>query len=441
MATPGAGEERTEHAPAAEWAGHAVAAERTGSDAAAQRASSESAAARTVPAAAAERNGPPKAAENPAGPDAPRHPATHASPTATPAPRRLHILSATGTATIQDAGRPGFLALGLSQGGAADPVALAEGAALLGQPPDLAAIELMSAALTLRADQPTRIALTGAPMRASLEADEARSLDWNASHLLPPGARLTISPGPGGGFGYLHVGGGLDTPPIMGARGAHLAGGIGRALAAGDALPLGTDRGRGTDLTLDPTPRFAGGVLRAVDSLQTRLFGADQIARLQQTLFRRDTHGNRMGARLDLDGAQGFGTETSLSILSEIVRPGDIQITGDGTPFVLLGECQTTGGYPRIATILPCDLPLVAQAAPGSPLTIRLIGRAEAIAALRAAARDLADLPRRVRPRRPDAETLAARIALGLTGGVVDATNPDHIAHALLPAREEGAAP
>ncbi|WP_273502866.1 biotin-dependent carboxyltransferase family protein [Paracoccus sphaerophysae] len=344
----------------------------------------------------------------------------------------LHILSAAGIVTVQDAGRPGFLAQGLSRGGAADPVALAEGAALLRQPVDTAAIELMSGALTARADQPTRIALTGAPMRATLtEGGETRTLDWHASHLLPAGAELALRPGPEGGFGYLHLGGGIATKPLMGARSAHLAGGVGGVLCAGDSLPLGEDSGSEVDLILDPLPRFGGGTLRAVESLQTALYGSDQIDRLQRTAFRRDSHGNRMGVRLDLDGAEPFTAEGGLSIVSEIVQSGDIQVTGDGTPFLLMAECQTTGGYPRIATVLPCDLPIVAQAAPGAVLRIALVGRDEALEVLRDAARALADLPRRIQPRLSSPERIADLLAFNLVGGVVDALRPDHIEHSL----------
>ncbi|MRX49690.1 urea amidolyase [Paracoccus sp. S-4012] len=346
--------------------------------------------------------------------------------------RVLEIRSVAGTVTVQDAGRPGFLAQGLSRGGAADPVALAEGAALLRQPAGSAAIELMSGALTAGVGQPTRIALTGAPMRATLtEGGETRPLAWHASHLLPAGAELSLKPGPEGGFGYLHLGGGIATPPVMGSRSAHLAGGVGGPLRAGDRLPLGVDKGGEVDLLLDPLPRFGGGRLRAVESLQTRLYGAEQIERLQRTPFRRDSHGNRMGVRLDLGGAEPFAAEGGLSIVSEIVQPGDIQVTGDGTPFVLMSECQTTGGYPRIATILPCDLPIVAQAAPGAELTIRLVDRETALQALRDAARALADLPRRLRPRVRDAGQIADLLAYNLVGGVVDAARPDHIEHPL----------
>lgn len=333
--------------------------------------------------------------------------------------RQAHVTAAAGTVTVQDRGRPGLLAQGLSRGGAADPVALAEGAALLGQGGDLAAIELMAGRVNLRFDAPVRVALTGAGMRA---VTPDGPLAWNASHALPAGAELTVTP-LGGGFGYVHFGGGVNTPLVMGARSAHLAGGVGRVLAAGDVLVLGDDGAGGADLLLDPIPRFGGGTVRAVESLQTGLYPPDQVARLQNTTFRRDSHGNRMGARLDLNGAPGFGAEGGLTIVSEIVQPGDIQVTGDGTPFVLLAECQTTGGYPRIATILPCDLPIVAQAVPGAELRIQMVSRAEAMAAMDAHTRALAGLGARIHPRirHPDTADL---LAANLISGVVSAKEP-----------------
>lgn len=336
----------------------------------------------------------------------------------------LTVLSASRGVTIQDAGRPGWLAEGLSRGGAADPVALAEGAALLGQSAELAVIELANVPARLRADAPCRIALTGAPFRAILrEGGDERSLAWNASHTLPAGSELALTPGDGGGFAYLTPGGGLDTPLMLGARSAHLTAGIGGPLAQGEVLALGRDTGTRTDMAIEPVPRFGGGVLRVVESLQTRVYPAAEIDRFQRTTFRRDGRGNRMGVRLNLDGAPGFEAPGGLSIVSEIVQPGDIQVTGDGTPFVLMTECQTTGGYPRIATVLPCDLPRVAQAAPGAALTIRLIDRAEARAAMADHARALAALPGRVAPRLRDPATMTDLLAYTLISGVVSAAD------------------
>ncbi|WP_299847991.1 urea amidolyase [uncultured Roseovarius sp.] len=290
--------------------------------------------------------------------------------------RALIVHRAGPGTSVQDRGRPGFLAQGLSRGGAADRLALAEGAALLRQDSQLAALELVGTGGDFEVTADTRIALTGAPMRATIDG---APIVWNASHLLPQGARLSIGAARTGNYGYLHLGGGLDLPTLLTARSAHLAAGLNGPVQAGSRLPLGPDaKPDQTGLTLGTNERFDGGTVRFVAGPQTPLFDASEIDRFTAMGFRRDTRGNRMGVKLFCDGA-GFHSDAGLSVLSEVITPGDIQITGDGSPFVLLGECQTTGGYPRIGSVLPCDLPRVAQARPGDILRFSLIPLAEAV--------------------------------------------------------------
>ena len=308
---------------------------------------------------------------------------------------RALIVHQTGPGlTVQDLGRPGYLALGLSRGGAADRLALAEGAALLRQDGALAALEMAGMGGSFETTQDIRIALTGAPMRATIDGTP---ILWNASHLLRAGERLVIGGAKAGVYGYLHLGGGLDGPGVLGAQGAHLAAGIGQAVQAGDRLAIGADTGGPTDLVLDVDHRFGGGPVRLVPSLQTGLFPPQDIARFQSTTFRRDARGNRMGVRIQPDGA-GFHAEAGLKVLSEVIVPGDVQITGDGTPFVLLCECQTTGGYPRIGAVLPSDLPRVAQAAPGAELRFQFVTLDEAVAIERQETARRATLTKHIRP-------------------------------------------
>ena len=264
--------------------------------------------------------------------------------------RALIVHRAGPGVTVQDQGRPGYLAFGLSRGGAADQLALAEGAALLGQDAGHGAVEMAGMGGEFEASEDMRVALTGAPMRASI--DGARVI-WNASHLLPKGARLTIGTADAGIYGYLHLGGGLRAPEQLGAQSAHLAAGIGATAQPGDHLPVGRDARAGeTSMKLDPDPRFEGGTLRIVPSLQTEFFDPAEIARFEATKFHRDTRGNRMGVRIIPEG-DGFHTETGLTVLSEVIVPGDVQITGDGKLFVLLSECQTTGAIP--ASVRSCQ--------------------------------------------------------------------------------------
>ncbi|MBY6118377.1 biotin-dependent carboxyltransferase family protein [Mameliella alba] len=329
----------------------------------------------------------------------------------------LEILQAGPGVTVQDDGRPGYMALGLSRGGAADRQALAEGAALLRQPVGTA-LELAGFGGRFRVDTPCRIALTGAPMRATLEG---APLAWNASHALPAGAVLEIGGALQGVYGYLTVGGGFDLPKELGARSAHLNAGLGRLLEAGDRLPLGPDTGRETGLTLDPVDRLGGGVLRVLPSLQTEMFPEETRARFVEERFTRDSRGNRMGIRLKPEG-QGYGLTEGQSIVSEVITPGDIQIPGDGAPYVLLYECQTTGGYPRIGTVIPADLPRVAQAAPGAELRFRFVSRDEALEAEAAFRRGLESIP--VRPLVRDPADMPDLLSYELIGGVTAGEEP-----------------
>ena len=317
--------------------------------------------------------------------------------------------------TVQDLGRPGHLAYGLSQGGALDRLALYEGAALLGQSPDCAALEMIGMGGAFEVTQPLRIALTGAPMQANLDGNP---LIWNASHQLPAGSRLRIGGVTSGSVGYLHLGGGIETPPLLGARATQLNAGLGALLTPGVRLPVGPDKDGPIGLGLDVADRVSGGVLRILPSVQTALFDAETRERLEQSQFTRDPRSNRMALRLVPDG-QGFALDGGLSVVSEVIVPGDIQITGDGVPVILMAECQTMGGYPRIATVLPTDLPRAAQLPVGATLRLQFITPEEGVAALKAEQTALADLPRKVRPLIRDPRDIPDLLSYHLSDGAI----------------------
>lgn len=332
------------------------------------------------------------------------------------------IVHAAGPAcTVQDQGRVGFTDRGLSQGGAADLLALHEGAALLRQSPGLAALEMGGMGGRFEAAQDLRIALAGAPMRARIDGEPVA---WHASHRLARGQVLDIGGATAGVYGYLHVGGGIATPEVLGARACHRVAGLGRPVAAGDHLPVGEDRGTATGLRLDISDRFHGGTLRIMESMQTALFPADVLDRFTHTAFHRGARANRMGVEMVSDGG-GFAADGQLNIVSEVVQPGDIQMTGDGQPYVLMPECQTTGGYPRIGTVLPCDLPRVAQAPQGAPLRVRFVSLEEAMAAHRAHAAHLDRLPRAPVPLIRDPRDIPDLLSYQLVSGAISATDPE----------------
>ncbi len=320
--------------------------------------------------------------------------------------------------TVQDQGRIGYLDQGLSRSGAADILALHEGAALLGQSPDLAALEMAGMGGSFEATQRTRIALTGATMQASVDGSP---IVWNASHVLEQGQTLTIGATVQGNYGYLHLEGGIETALFLGSRATHLTAKIGRAVAVGDVLPAGKTAGDGR-MKLSPSDRFNGGTLRVVASFQTALFDDETLDRFAQTEFTRGARANRMGMQLESDGP-GFAAKDQLNILSEVITPGDIQMTGTGNPFILLPECQTTGGYPRIATVLPCDMSKAAQTSAGGTVRFEFVTLELAVEIDAAFRADLARLPSRVEPLVRDPHDIPDLLSYQLIGGVISATD------------------
>lgn len=318
--------------------------------------------------------------------------------------------------TIQDQGRTGYLDQGLSRSGAADILALHEGAALLGQNPNCAALEMAGTGGEFEATGPTRIALTGAPMQASIDGSP---VVWNASHHLDTGQRLIIGAALRGTYGYLHLGGGIEAEVFLESRSTHLTAKIGRAVQPGDLLPTGPHTGE-TGMKLVQPERFSGGVLHVVASFQTPLFDEATLDRFAATQFRRGARANRMGMQMESDG-DGFAATGQLNILSEVITPGDIQMTGTGNPFILLPECQTTGGYPRIATVLPCDMPRAVQTPAGGEIRFEFATMEQALALHSTFQSDLARLPQRVEPLVRDPHDIPDLLSYQLISGVISA--------------------
>lgn len=332
---------------------------------------------------------------------------------------RLEVLSAGPSVTLQDAGRAGMAAFGLSVGGAMDPLALAEARALLGAGFDGCAIEMGQMGGRFRADADLVIALTGSAMKVNLDG---AALNWGQSHHWPAGTVLEVGVATGGSYGYLSVAGTWDVPVRYGAKGTHIQAGIGAALVSGDVLsvmPARAEAGLGL-----PAREAAPEVIRVIPSVQTHWFGDQGRDWLESTAFTKTAKASRMGAALAF-GGHGVQSDHGLSVTSEIVSLGDIQITGDGTPYVLMREAQTTGGYPRIATVISADLSAFAQLPSGAQVRFHFVTVHEALAARAAQAEWAKRLRGKVRPvvRRP--ETMHDLLSYSLVSGVISATDPE----------------
>lgn len=345
----------------------------------------------------------------------------------------VQILSAGPMLTIQDAGRFGLRHMGVSPAGPIDPAAMALANALVGNDPAAAALEFAGPAGRFRCSRPLRFAVAGAPCDIRIDA---RKLEAGESHRLLPGETLSVGLPADVTWAYLAFSGGIATPPVLGSRATHLRSGVGgiegRPLRADDRLPLGEDDP--SDPCLRPSSRLIGahpfaesGPIRVILGPQHDVFAPDVVARLTDCPFTITPQRDRMAMVL---GGTVLPAETGHDIVSDGTVPGSIQVPGSGMPLVLLAESQTTGGYPKIATVASVDLARLAQMPAGGTIRFAVISADEGEALL---------IERRVRLRRvlealmpkPDGVLRSDYLlSCDLVGGVFD---PDELMRPVTP--------
>lgn len=309
-----------------------------------------------------------------ATPDVVRAPDAGTAPVARSAPppaspRRITILEAGLLSTVQDLGRPGHRAAGVPLAGAVDPVALRLANLAVGNPAGAAAIECTLTGPVLRFECDATVALAGA---AFTGLPRGRPVHVAAGTVVDLGHAVH------GCRGCLAVAGGIDVAPVLGSRSTYLpaalGGHAGRALVAGDVLPLGpaATRTTGTDWSLAPslTPLPAG-------PTPLRLVPAADVPEAWGAGYRVTARSDRMGARLVGPPLAMPGGGPSVAVL-----PGTVQVPPDGQPIILLADAQTIGGYPVLGQVIAADLPLAGQLRPGDTVRFVPVDRAAARAAL-----------------------------------------------------------
>lgn len=268
--------------------------------------------------------------------------------------------------TIQDRGREGMLAYGISASGPMDRGAFLDALQRAGSP-DGAGIEFTRAGLDLTVlEGNVLLAWSGGQFTLRRNGSVA---DWPGLAMVSAGDVLSITPGPSGNYGYVLFGAGMNLPPVLGSRATSTRVGLGglegRALRAGDVLDFsgpGTTAGAPQASGL---PEDGDGPFRFIWGLHADLFTPELRARFLGAAFTVTTAMDRMGVRLHDDDAV-FAGQASLTLVSAPIVAGDIQILGDGTPIVLMRDHQPTGGYPRIGTVIGADLDRFAQTRAGS---------------------------------------------------------------------------
>lgn len=287
--------------------------------------------------------------------------------------------------TLQDLGRFGSQRFGVPVAGALDTVALRLANAVVGNPPGMAALEILVAGPTLEIDAASvRFALggTGATIEV-LDGGERRTISAWHSVTLERGTVFRIGALPETLCAYLAVEGGYDVRPILGSASTYARSGLGgfegRALRAGDTLPLARDSATPGAEHAIATPPDPGRdqPIRLVLGPQNDMFTAGAIETLLTSAYTISNSADRMGVRLDGPALAHVG---SADIVSDGTAPGSIQVPGSGQPIVLLADRQTTGGYPKIATIISTDLPVLARRRPGDRVEFEAVDVAEALA-------------------------------------------------------------
>ena len=285
----------------------------------------------------------------------------------------FEVLEPGAFTTVQDLGRHGFQHLGVSPGGAADPVAARVANRLLGNPDTAAVLECCMSGPILKFREDTRVAFTG-----WADARAGRPLE------MPKGSVLDLQGRMPAVRGYLAVAGGIEVPRVMGSRAtdvrAGFGGWLGRKLQVGDRLPIGP-------LVQGPLPgawsvgwpqaETPGRMieLRFTAGMQASWFSEETRGRFRKSIYQISPVSDRMGARLD---GPALALEEAREMVSQPVVAGSIQVPPDGRPIVLLAERQTIGGYPQIGHVISADVPKLARAWPGTRLRFREVSREEA---------------------------------------------------------------
>ncbi|WP_059173712.1 biotin-dependent carboxyltransferase family protein [Bacillus sp. FJAT-27445] len=281
--------------------------------------------------------------------------------------------------TVQDFGRYGWQKYGVSPSGAMDPFAIRVANILVGNPPGDAVLEAAFPGPALEILSDCTIAICGADFSPELNGKPAplwKSFQARKGQILSFGRPVS------GTRAYIAVSGGLDVPVLLGSRSTYLAGGFGgvdgRSLRKGDVLSADNPSNGipGRSLATRLIPEYQSELMvRIIAGPHAEAFEKESFEAFFQKEYTVTTHSNRMG--ITLEGPKLRHREGA-DIFSDAVPFGGIQVPSGGQPIILMAERQPTGGYTRIATVITVDLPLLAQAAPGSVIRFKQVGVAEA---------------------------------------------------------------
>jgi antagonist of KipI len=293
--------------------------------------------------------------------------------------------------TVQDTGRIGQLQYGVSRGGAIDGHAARVVNTLAGNDGSLGLLEITSGTVRLHVKDARVLAWGGGEYRVL-----AGELPVPPGHtvLLKAGEEITFTGPNRGGRAWIAISGGVNVPLVLGSRATDLRGKFGgcqgRALQDGDILPLGENTKTAMKLIkslekeklsswtapfdwVQPASRSA--LLRFIPSSHHNRFTSSAVRAFSNGTFEVSAQSDRMGIRFD---GPVLERRDAGDLVSEPVALGTVQVPPDGHPILLLNDCQTVGGYPKLAHVITCDMARAAQLARGEEVRFSEISLAAA---------------------------------------------------------------
>ena len=295
----------------------------------------------------------------------------------------LRILRPGLLTTVQDSGRWGHQAQGVPVSGAMDTYAHRRANGLVGNAHDAATLEVTLMGPQVEFVEAAAIAVCGAQFRLTLDESVVPMDEIIAAE---SGSCLRFGERMKGARAYLAVAGGVDVPRVLGSRSTHvltrMGGHEGRALRAGDVLPVGKEKGSGNLFLKDPGKRFPEPFSALPDGgARLRVIAGALMGELAGKRFTVSPQSDRMGYRLD--GPVQTSRGTSAELISRPVTTGAVQIPPGGQPILLMADHATSGGYAVAATVISADLPVAGQLAPGDWIEFTPCSLEEADEALR----------------------------------------------------------
>jgi biotin-dependent carboxylase-like uncharacterized protein len=330
------------------------------------------------------------------------------------------VVAAIGPAcSVQDHGRDGYQRYGLVASGAMDRLALAGANTLLGNQPFAAAIEVgpFTASFTAH-DGAVRVALCG----ASRSVDVAgRAVPMDSSMTIGEGETLSIGFAKGGVFNYLAIEGGIEGEPTFGSLAVNPRAGLGspfaRPLQQGDELAARPASGASEQRIELPA---LSGPIRVVLGPQDDEFAGEAKALFLDSDWKISATSDRMGYRLEGPVIKHLHGH---NIVSDGTVDGSIQVPGNGAPIVLMMDRNTTGGYPKIATVISADLGRLAQTPAGTVFRFKAVSMQEAQAEATKFAELLRSLPDRLRGFEATQLNIEALQGANVAGSAVNAVD------------------